>query len=180
MCTYLGSSCFSEKKMFLKCSWKKYCKSSINHVSSKAWYTNDLAKTTWKTSLLPFVKIFNNTKSALTRYVMCISTKLTQWKCQENPKCILKYTTVKICLQKYLVKTYKTIPFSNCNIGWTLSYAQLISNKNVFFFAVPPVISNVHPSHNLTVRKGSTVKLVCNATGFPEPEINWQREVSFI
>ena len=46
------------------------------------------------------------------------------------------------------------------------------------FLSVPPVISNVHPSHNLTVRKGSTVKLVCNATGFPVPEISWQREVS--
>ena len=62
-----------------------------------------------------------------------------------------------------------------------MSQINQIDNQwyNFFFFAVPPVISNVHPSHNLTVRKGSTVKLVCNATGFPKPEINWQREVSF-
>ena len=39
------------------------------------------------------------------------------------------------------------------------------------------MISTLHPGSNLTVRKGSTVKLACNATGFPEPEISWEREV---
>ena len=39
------------------------------------------------------------------------------------------------------------------------------------------MISSLHPSSNLTVRKGSTVKLSCNASGFPIPGINWQREV---
>ena len=39
------------------------------------------------------------------------------------------------------------------------------------------MISSLHPSSNLTVRKGSTVKLSCNASGFPIPGISWQREV---
>ena len=39
------------------------------------------------------------------------------------------------------------------------------------------MISSLHPSSNLTVRKGSTVKLSCNASGFPIPNISWQREV---
>ena len=43
---------------------------------------------------------------------------------------------------------------------------------------VPPVISMLNPGRNITVRKGSTVKLVCNATGFPKPEIVWERQVS--
>ena len=52
------------------------------------------------------------------------------------------------------------------------------TKKIIFFFSVPPVISSLHPSSNLTVRKGSTVKLSCNASGFPIPGISWQREVS--
>ena len=44
---------------------------------------------------------------------------------------------------------------------------------------VPPVISMLNPGRNITVRKGSTVKLVCNATGFPKPEIVWERQVRF-
>ena len=45
---------------------------------------------------------------------------------------------------------------------------------------VPPVISMLNPGRNITVRKGSTVKLVCNATGFPKPEIVWERQVCFL
>ena len=44
---------------------------------------------------------------------------------------------------------------------------------------MPPVISMLNPGRNITVRKGSTVKLVCNATGFPKPEIVWERQVCF-
>ena len=53
-------------------------------------------------------------------------------------------------------------------------------NMNILFFTilVPPVISMLNPGRNITVRKGSTVKLVCNATGFPKPEIVWERQVS--
>ena len=47
-----------------------------------------------------------------------------------------------------------------------------------FHVLVPPVISMLNPGRNITVRKGSTVKLVCNATGFPKPEIVWERQVS--
>jgi len=60
------------------------------------------------------------------------------------------------------------------------TFGDPIHQINHLTVLVPPVISNVHPSHNLTVRKGSTVKLVCNATGFPEPEINWQREYQML
>ena len=45
---------------------------------------------------------------------------------------------------------------------------------------MPPVISMLNPGRNITVRKGSTVKLVCNATGFPKPEIVWERQVNDI
>ena len=38
----------------------------------------------------------------------------------------------------------------------------------------------LNPGRNITVRKGSTVKLVCNATGFPKPEIVWERQVNDI
>ena len=44
---------------------------------------------------------------------------------------------------------------------------------------MPPVISMLNPGRNITVRKGSTVKLVCNATGSPKPEIVWERQVCF-
>ena len=54
--------------------------------------------------------------------------------------------------------------------------------KSIILFliciTVPPVISMLNPGRNITIRKGSTVKLVCKATGFPKPEIVWQREVS--
>ena len=57
-------------------------------------------------------------------------------------------------------------------------YPMYAFNWNLYsFFTVPPVISSLHPGSNLTVRKGSTVKLACNATGFPKPDITWQREV---
>jgi len=52
-----------------------------------------------------------------------------------------------------------------------------MNNLNVL---VPPVISSLHPGSNLTVRKGSTVKLACNATGFPKPDITWQREYQML
>ena len=49
--------------------------------------------------------------------------------------------------------------------------------KSYLLLIVPPVISMLNPGRNITVRKGSTVKLVCNATGFPKPEIVWERQV---
>jgi hypothetical protein len=57
------------------------------------------------------------------------------------------------------------------------TYGDPIDQINQLNVLVPPVISNLHPGKNLTVRKGSTVKLACNATGFPTPDITWQREV---
>ena len=51
------------------------------------------------------------------------------------------------------------------------------NSKNYLLLIVPPVISMLNPGRNITVRKGSTVKLVCNATGFPKPEIVWERQV---
>ncbi len=44
-------------------------------------------------------------------------------------------------------------------------------------FAVPPSISLVNTGKNLSVKKDFTVTLACNATGFPQPKIVWQREV---
>ena len=52
-----------------------------------------------------------------------------------------------------------------------------MSQRNQLDVLVPPVINMLNPGNNITVRRGSTVKLSCNATGFPPPEIVWQREV---
>lgn len=47
-----------------------------------------------------------------------------------------------------------------------------------FFFSVPPSISILNSGNTLSVRKDSPVSLACNASGFPQPRIIWQREVS--
>ena len=62
---------------------------------------------------------------------------------------------------------------------WTINLTYNSFSKIYVLLIVPPVISMLNPGRNITVRKGSTVKLVCNATGFPKPEIVWERQVRF-
>ena len=70
---------------------------------------------------------------------------------------------------------------------WYLSYEvnQIMNNDvspqstSVSSISVPPSISLLNPNAGkLSVRKGSNVRLACNATGYPAPTILWQREVS--
>ena len=58
------------------------------------------------------------------------------------------------------------------------TFGDPLSQRNQLDVLVPPVINMLNPGNNITVKRGSTVKLSCNATGFPQPEIVWQREVS--
>ena len=52
-------------------------------------------------------------------------------------------------------------------------------STSVSSISVPPSISLLNPNAGkLSVRKGSNVRLACNATGYPAPTILWQREVS--
>ena len=67
-------------------------------------------------------------------------------------------------------------------VAW-LKLQETSYDKNFSYSAffscltVPPNISLVNPSGKLSVRKGSNVRLACNATGYPTPTILWQREV---
>lgn len=60
------------------------------------------------------------------------------------------------------------------------TYGDPLSQRNQLDVLVPPVINMLNPGNNITVRRGSTVKLSCNATGFPPPEIVWQREYQML
>jgi len=51
-----------------------------------------------------------------------------------------------------------------------------ILQTNQLQILVPPKIATSHRGQNLTVRKDSSLKLSCNASGFPSPRISWQRQ----
>ncbi|CAB4060760.1 unnamed protein product [Lepeophtheirus salmonis] len=53
-------------------------------------------------------------------------------------------------------------------------------SKNLIHVLVPPIISVTNSRRNITVRKASTVTLGCNATGFPIPQIIWEREFQML
>jgi len=51
-----------------------------------------------------------------------------------------------------------------------------ILQTNQLQILVPPKIVTSHPGDNLTVKKDSSLKLSCNASGFPSPILSWQRK----
>ncbi|XP_040583706.1 lachesin isoform X2 [Lepeophtheirus salmonis] len=60
------------------------------------------------------------------------------------------------------------------------TFGDPISQKNLIHVLVPPIISVTNSRRNITVRKASTVTLGCNATGFPIPQIIWEREFQML
>jgi len=60
------------------------------------------------------------------------------------------------------------------------TFGDPLSQRNQLDVLVPPVINMLNPGNNITVKRGSTVRLSCNATGFPQPEIVWQREYQML
>lgn len=54
--------------------------------------------------------------------------------------------------------------------------AEPIKQTNTLQILVPPKITTSHAGQNLTVKKDSSLKLSCNASGFPSPTISWQRQ----
>jgi len=54
--------------------------------------------------------------------------------------------------------------------------AEPIQQLNQLQILVPPKITTSHTGQNLTVKKDSSLKLSCNASGFPSPTISWQRQ----
>jgi len=54
--------------------------------------------------------------------------------------------------------------------------AEPIQQTNQLQILVPPKITTSHSGQNLTVKKDSSLKLSCNASGFPLPTISWQRQ----
>ena len=63
---------------------------------------------------------------------------------------------------------------------WFVRKSTMMLHRDILpSISVPPSISLLNPdAGKLSVRKGSNVRLACNATGYPAPTILWQREVS--
>lgn len=60
------------------------------------------------------------------------------------------------------------------------TYGEPIHQTNALDVLVPPSISILNSGNTLSVRKDSPVSLACNASGFPQPRIIWQREFQML